>query len=416
MDGDTTLHLFQTFGISLALGLFVGLERERAAKPLGGVRTFALITLFGTLTGALAPEFGVWLPAAGLLSVVGAILIGNIIGVRTGAIDEPGVTTEIAMLMMFALGAYLPVGRWDVAAALGVVVAMILHAKPTLHGVIRRMGDKDVRAMMQFALIALIVLPVLPDRAYGPFEVLNPHNIWLMVILVSGISLAGYVAYRMLGAGAGVIVGGLLGGAISSTATTVSYARRARGRSAHASMAALAIILASTVTYVRVLIEITVVAPNFLTDAAPPLLALLILSAALAGGVWLIARRAEPALPQQENPAQLRFAIIFGALYAIILFAVAAARERLGESGLYAVAGLSGLTDMDAITLSTCRLVNQGRLDPTVGWRAIVIAVSSNLVFKAGLAGALGGRALFLRVAVVFGVSILAAMAMLLFL
>jgi len=416
MEGQTTLDLFQTFGISLAIGLFVGLQRERAAKPLGGVRTFALIALFGTLCGVLAPDFGAWIPAAGLVGVTGAIVIGNIIGMRTGAIDEPGVTTEIAMLMIFALGAYLAVGQRQVAAALGAVVALLLHAKPLLHSAIMRMGDKDVRAVMQFALITLIILPVAPDRAYGPFDVLNPYNIWLMVVLVSGISLAGYAAYRTLGAKAGVVIGGLLGGAISSTATTVSYARRARGAGSPAGVAALAIILASTVTYVRVLIEITAVAPGFLQDAATPLLALMAASALLAVWMWTLARRADAHLPEQENPAQLRFALVFGLLYAVILFAVAAARERFGQSGLYVVAGLSGLTDMDAITLSTCRLVAQDRLDPNIGWRAIVLAVTSNLVFKAGLAGALGGRALLWRVGWAFGLLVLLGVALLLFL
>jgi uncharacterized membrane protein (DUF4010 family) len=184
-----------------------------------------MITILGALSALLAQSLGVWVLAAALVSVSSLIVMGNLLETREGPV-RPGLTTEIAMLLMFGVGAYLMVGSREVAVAIGSGVAILLHLKGELHGVAKKLGANDLKAMMQFALISFIILPILPDRTFGPYGVFNPRNTWFMVVLIVGISLSGYIAYKIFGAKVGLVLGGVLGGLISSTATSVSYARR----------------------------------------------------------------------------------------------------------------------------------------------------------------------------------------------
>src|SRR5690606_6413539 len=275
-----------------------------------------------------------------------------------------------------------------------------------------RMGEKDMRAVLLFAAITFVVLPVLPNESYGPWGVWNPRNIWLMVVLVVGMSLAGYVLYKVFGAGAGSALSGLLGGLISSTATTVTAARRMRGDPRHTGPALLVIMVASCVVYGRVLTEIAVAAPEFFPTAVWPVGGMMAVSAMLAGAVWVSTRKESVGLPPPENPTELRSALVFAGLYALVLLAVEAGQVYLGDRGVFAVAAVSGLTDMDAITLSTSRLVARGELEAGPAWRAILLAAVSNLACEAGMAGVLGGRPLMLRVAGLYAVQALAAGAM----
>jgi uncharacterized membrane protein (DUF4010 family) len=287
------------------------------------------------------------------------------------------------------------------------VVALLLHFREPLHEFAGKMGENDLRAIMQLVLIALVILPLLPDRAFGPYGVLNPYQIWWMVVLIVGLSLAGYVAYKMFGADAGAALSGVLGGLISSTATTVSYARQSRETPETARLAALVVMVASAVVFGRVLVEIAAVAPRQLVVMGPPIGAMLGVAVLISIGAWFLGRDSAAEPPKPENPAELKSALVFGALYAAVLLAVAFARDRFGTAGLYAVAGISGLTDVDAITLSTSRLVNGGGVDPRTGWRAILLAALTNMVFKAGIVAVLGSRGLFGRIALLFGMAIL---------
>jgi uncharacterized membrane protein (DUF4010 family) len=256
---------------------------------------------------------------------------------------------------------------------------------------------------------------VLPNRTYGPFDVLNPRNIWWMVVLIVGINLGGYIAYKFLGQRAGITLGGVLGGLISSTATTVSYAKRAAAAPGAIGPAAIVIMIASTVVFARLLLEIATVAPAFLPTAAPWLTALLLLSAVSSFALWFRSDKNHEEMPEQENPSELKSALVFGLIYAVVLFVVASVKELYGSRGLYAVAALSGLTDVDAITLSTAQLVNTGRLNADDGWKLIVVAAISNLIFKAGAVAALGRRKLFVRILPAYGIVIVAGLLMLFF-
>lgn len=399
------MELESTLGrlaIALGLGLLVGLQRERTESAIAGLRTFALVTLLGGLSGLLSQEFGGWVLGAAFLGLAAMVVIGNVMKLRTQP-EDTGITTEVAVLLMFGIGAYLVYGALEVGIVLGGTVAVLLHAKARLHGLVERLGDQDVAAIMRFVLLTLVILPILPNRTFGPLGVLNPRHIWLMVVLIVGISLGGYLAYKALGDRAGTLLSGVLGGTISSTATTATYARMGRAGERTASLSSVVILLASTIVFVRVLVEIAVVAPGSLPVAAPPLVVLLLAFGGLSHLAWSRRKADAQAMPEQGNPTELRFALAFGALYALILLAVAAGNEWFGSEGLYVVAVISGLTDMDAITLSTANLTRQGRVEPETLWRVVVVASISNLAFKLGVAGALGGRDLLRRLAPYYG-------------
>lgn len=408
------LSLLARFAVALGLGMLVGFERERAESSEAGIRTFALITLLGALTTEIAGAHGGWIVAAGLLGASALLVTGNVLKLRAGTPD-PGMTTEFAALVMFGVGALLVVGRLPQAVVISGTVAVLLHWKEPMHGIVRGLDYDEFRAIMRLALIALVILPLLPNRAYGPYGVLNPFEIWLMVVLIVGISLAAWIASKLLGARAGTLLGGALGGLISSTAATVSYARRTRGADAAVDGAAVMIVIASTIVFVRVLFEVAVVAPEVLPGVAAPLGVVLALLAAIAALGYARARRQLATPAHIGAPSDLRAAIVFGALYAAVLLAVALAKEHLGERGLFAVAALSGLTDVDAITLSTAQLLKAGRLDLETGWRLILTGALANLVFKAAAVAALGHPRLFARVATQFGVALAGGAAVLAF-
>ncbi|OYX13272.1 MAG: hypothetical protein B7Z16_15845 [Algoriphagus sp. 32-45-6] len=299
------------------------------------------------------------------------------------------------MLLMYALGTYLVFGDLKVAVALGAVTAVLLHLKSTLGEWVDRLQKKEVEAIMQFAAISLVILPVLPDENYGPYGIFNPRDIWMMVNLIVGLGLSGYFIYKAVGKNAGTVLNGILGGLVSSTATTVTFARRVINAPKMARLAAFIILTASTVALVRVLVEVAVVSPRNLGVIAPPIIAELVFMVTLCGLLyWHNQTKEMEELPQPENPAQLKTALVFGGLYAIILLAVAAAKDYFGQSGLYIVSIISGLTDVDAITLSLSHSLNNGELDVHLAWKLILIASLSNLAFKAGMATFLGTKQL----------------------
>ncbi len=397
------VDLFPKLGISLLLGLLVGLQREHAGSGRSGMRTFPLITVFGTLSAILATTYGGWVLAGGLLAVVTVLASARLIALRDEHPD-PGTTTDIAVLVMYGVGASLMVAPMEIAIAIGGGVAVLLQFKPELHRIVEKLGNEDLKAIMQFVLITCIILPVLPDQCYGPLHVFNPWKTWLMVVLIVGMSLGGYIVYKFLGRDAGIVLGGILGGAISSTATTVSYSRQSRGQPRSTQVATIVVMIASTVVFVRVLIEIAVVAPDFLAVAGMPVVVLMVLTMIPSLVLWHRVRRRPSLMPEQENPTQLRSALLFAAMYAVVLIGLAAAKQYVGNQGMYAVAALSGLTDMDAITLSTAGMAATDRAVFENGWRLLVIAAMANLVFKAGLIATLGGGRLLRKILPLFAI------------
>ena len=398
--------------LSAGLGLLVGLQRESSNSQTAGIRTFPLITLSGTVCGLLAKEFGGWILAAGLIAVVALLVMSNVQRINEKQ-EGSGMTTEFAVLLMYAIGAYLVFGEPAPAVVITGIITVLLHFKTTLHGWVDKFGDHDLRAIMQFVIISMVILPVLPNTTYDVYEALNPRNIWLMVVLIVGISLAGYFLYKIFGDKAGALLGGILGGLISSTATTMSYAKSAGKSEAASKLAVFIIMTASAVSLIRVMVEISIVAPTsfrfFVFPLAAELLAMMILSAIL----FIGHRKEKSNLGEQHNPAELKGALIFAALYALITFVSAYTLDKFGNSALYIVSIISGLTDLDAITLSTAKMTEQKSIDPSLGWRLILVAAMSNLVFKGIMAMTLGTAYLRRQLAFLFGILILVGLAIL---
>lgn len=402
---------FITLGISLGLGLLVGLQRERAEAHFGGIRTFPLISLFGTFCGMLGEVYGPWPIAAGIVAIFGTLVIANWLADQREE-SEHGQTTEIAALLTFAIGAYLPSGDRAVAAVATGLIVILLHLKEPMHVFARKMGPKDMAGIMQLVVISLIILPLLPNRAFGPFKVLNPFDIWRMVVLIVGLNLTGYIIYKMVGSTASVVLGGVLGGLISSTATTVSYARRAREAPAAHMLAVAVILIASAISYFRVIIEVSLFASSNLGALLPPLLAAAIGSSAIAATAFLFFRGDREEMPPPANPAELKSALVFGILYAAVTLVVSAVKERFDSTAVYGVAIVSGFTDMDAITLSVARMVESHYLETDNAWRLILAASLSNFIFKGVAATFLGGWRFGVRLAPFFATALLGGLAL----
>jgi uncharacterized membrane protein (DUF4010 family) len=405
---------FETLAISLGLGLLVGLQREHAESRIAGIRTFPLITVLGTLSAMVAPHVGPSLIILSMVGVIAASGLGNYLRARPWLPPNPegktgsGITTEMAILVMYAVGVFLVFGPAVIAIAVTGVVVLLLYAKRLLHRFVENLGEKDVHGIMQFVLLAFIILPILPDDEYGPLQVLNPRHIWIVVVLVVGISLGGYIIYRVVGERAGTVLSGVLGGLISSTATTASFARRAAaGDGRLANSALLGIMLASVVVYFRLFLELSAVAPRHLWELFLPVASIGLVTLLLAL-MLLWAGKNNGQIPPQENPTNLKSAFLFAALYAGVVLATAAGHKYLGQSGLYVVAGISGLSDMDAITLSSGRAVTEGRLNPEVAWRAIAIALMGSMVMKVLICGVLGTWRLMLKATGLFALNMAA--------
>jgi uncharacterized membrane protein (DUF4010 family) len=306
----------------------------------------------------------------------------------------------VAALLTFAAGVLLTTEYRTAAIVLGGVTAVLLHLKQPMHAFAGRLSESDIAAIMRFAIVSLIVLPLLPDAELGPYQVLNPRQIWWMVVLIVGIGLAGYVSFRLFGARAGVVLGGILGGLVSSTATTVAYARRVRENAISPSLATLIILIASSVAAARVMVEVGVVAPNVARQILPPLTALFGLMVVATVAFFWFVDTADSEPPNPSNPAELKSAILFGGVYALVILATAAAKDYFGSRALYAVAFVSGFVDVDAITLSTARLAATQKIDTTTAWRLVAIATLTNVLFKTALAFALGSSKLFARLIV----------------
>jgi uncharacterized membrane protein (DUF4010 family) len=387
-NGIEALPQFLT---SLAIGLLIGLERERTPSAKAGLRTFALVAIFGTLSALLSTKLGSpWLLIAGLLAVAGMIIAAYLN--NPDKENDPGTTTVIALLLCYGLGAMIWYGLAKLAVMLAIAVTALLYFKPELRGLSQRLTRSDLVAVLQFSVLTFIVLPILPDQSYGPYNAFNPHQAWLMVVLISGISLAGYAALHVVGTRYGAPLLGFFGGLVSSTATTLLYARNSRNNPAMSQIAASVIVIASMVVLLRLLVLSSVVAYGAVPRLVPVLAGGFLFGLVVALYNWRKRISATKLnIPETPNPAELRTALSFGLLYVVVLLGAAWMQDFAGSRGLYAVAFVSGLTDVDAITLSSLRLFNLGQLSEHQTVTAIAIAFISNIAFKFGMVVFIGG-------------------------
>ena len=387
------------FATSLAIGLLIGLERERSPSARAGLRTFALVALFGTLAAMLSEKTGgPWMLLGGLL-IVGFMTIATYFRIKDEASD-PGTTTIAAIVMCYGLGAIVWYGESTLAIMLAIVTTILLYFKAELHGVTQNLGRRDLVSILQFAVLTFIILPILPNKTFGPFDTLNPHQIWLMVVLISGLSLAGYVALRLVGQRYGAVLLGAFGGMVSSTATTLVYARRSKHNQDLTQLAVVVILIASLIVFLRLSILSAIVSPSILPQLLPVLGCGLLFGAGAAIYGWRqLNQQTDMTMPDIKNPTEIRTAASFGLLYAVVLFFAAWLTNIAGSSGLYAIALIAGMTDVDAITLTSLRLFEQGKLEAAEAVTAIGLGILSNIAFKLGLVFFIGGSLLAKRCA-----------------
>jgi len=421
-------------GLALGVGLLVGFERERHPDTVAGVRTFGFAGLIGGLSALLTPDGSTpWVLAAVAVLLGAAATAGGIVvagrGLRAELEDrsggrapraaeagrEPfrdiGMTTALALVATTLLGGYTVLGDRAIAVAAAGVMFLLLYIRDPLHALIRRLGQEDVRAIATFVLIALVILPVMPDRTMGPLQAVNPRSAWMLVVLVVAISLAGYIAQVMLGARAGTAATGVLGGLVSSTAATVGAARRARDEGS-VGLSAAVILLACGVLPLRLMVLVGVAGAEVLRVLWPWLA---VIAAVTAIGGWRALRGARglegdlASLPKSKNPTQLRSAIAFAGVFVLIRLLTKGALAYLGMGAFLAVAAISGITDMDAIALSSAREAVEGILGPADAARGTLLALLVNTVFKLVVARTLGSKALYDAVLPALGVSALVA-------
>lgn len=415
---DDPLALFTRFGAALAVGLLIGTQREfqhrregEVGRSAAGIRTFPLVALAGGMGAYLSGVSGAPAVLAVVVAVVGAMgLLAFWVGSQRG---DAGLTTEVALLVTALAGALCVAGQLAVAVAVGVATAGLLALKPESRRFVSALDDEDVEAALKFAAVSALVLPVLPDQTYGPppFDVVSPFKVWLMVVFISGISFLGYVLVQVVGPKKGVGLTGIVGGLASSTAVTLSFAERSKDQAAMAVPLALGVVAAWTVMFARVLVEAGVVHRPLLAAVWPAIVAGGVAGLLYVGVLTWRSRQQEADVGARSftNPFQLKSALAFGALYAVILVGSKAAEMYLGTAGVYASAIASGLADVDAVTLSMAELSARGGLDLDTARHAVVLAAASNTVVKGGIVLALGAPAM--RKAILPGlVLILAAM------
>jgi len=399
------LTLAYNGGMVLLIGLLIGLERQHSRKadePLfAGFRTFPVIALTGFLSALMARAGFPWMLPAAMLGVI-ALTAAAYYVTAQGA--HKGATTEFVAILTFIFGALAALDLLIPAAAFAVATTVLLSLKAPLHQLAEKIQEAELYAILKFGIVSVIVLPLLPDRAFGPFSVVNPRLVWWMVVLISAVSMLGYVLMRFLGARAGIAVTGFLGGLASSTAVTAGLSQKSReAESTLARYFALGIIIASTIMYFRVLFLAAVVAPGIFRPLAIPLIAPGTLGIVISFILW---RRksgeTEPGL-QVKNPMDLAQAVKFAALFAVVLFVARAAHYYFGSAGAFIASGLAGLTDVDAITVSMARLARDGVMTPSTAGASILLACASNTLVKGGIAYVTGGPALRKIITPLFG-------------
>jgi uncharacterized membrane protein (DUF4010 family) len=386
-------HLALRFAIAISLGMLIGLERERTKSEEGGagVRTFALIALAGAIAGYLERDLGLsWF---GLVLFIAFVVLVISMYLVTALRGDTGITTESSALLCFLLGFLCAQGQVQFAAWVAVAMALLLALKDWLHRLARRIEPSDVEATLKFAIVTLIILPLVPNQNFGPepLNVVNPYKIWLMVVLISGLNFAAYVLIKVVGAEHGIGIAGLLGGLVSSTAVTLGFSQRSRQAGEDASALALGILLAWTVMFFRVVIMSWLIsgALGLRLAAAMGLLCVVSLGACY----WLWRRRQRKERGQVDaghNPFELDEAVKFGLLFGVVVFIAKAAQVYLGDAGLYLAAAIAGLTDVDAITLAMADLAKSDAQNVVIAARAIVIAALANTLVKSTMAASMG--------------------------
>lgn len=399
--GSSLTPVLRVF-VAVGVGALIGMEREQSESggSFAGSRTFPLFSLYGALVQVFFPDL---LPIA-VLTISIPLTVAYAGKVWTER--DIGLTTLTASLLTVLLGALAVHSERGmlVAIVVGGLVTALLASKGSMHDFADRIDAAERRAIVTFVLVAMVIFPLLPDREIAQLGGLNPRFVWLMVVFVTGLSFVAYVLSRLLGAQRGIALTGLLGGFVSSTATTVSMANRTAQSPGLYRICSFATVVAAIVMFPRALVEVAVVNPSLLPLVIVPLGAMTVTGLLVAGVLYWRSTPDTDIEADIENPFRLQPALVFGALFAVVLLVSEYANEWLGATGVYATAFVSGLADVDAIALSLSKLAAEGAIPPSVATTGIVLAAIANTLVKAALAWILGTRRLGTWVTAVLGI------------
>jgi uncharacterized membrane protein (DUF4010 family) len=398
----TELENFKLLGIALAIGLLIGLERGWHARDrvegmrVAGLRTYGMISLLGGLSGILAQQVDALLMGFVFLGLTSVLLLAY--GKSVSKLADLSITSIIASLITFTLGALTVFGHITLASASAVVITSLLGFKPLLHGWLKKLEQEELNATLKLLLISVVMLPILPNQGYGPWAAFNPYHIWLMVVLIAAISYLGYFAIRITGKQHGPLLTGALGGLVSSTAVTLNLSRLSKQQPNMENVLAAGILTACATMFARTLLLTSVMNPTLFRVLLPALLVMALFTYSVAFLLWRN-RREFKAIDEitLENPFQLAMAIKFGAFLVLIMLLSKLLKQYFGDTGTYFLAAASGLADVDPITLSMSQMSKEG-MEVSVAAKAILIAVSVNSGIKSIFSWVIGGRALALRV------------------
>jgi len=388
--------------VSGSLGALIGLERQwerqvgragqRDQRVPAGLRTFTLWAMLGTVCAHLSKNGHPYLFAAGLVAV--SIWLGIFLHFRTRDKVGAGFTTAATGLLTYLLGGLVVAGEARAALVLTVAVLLLLAGKPSLHSLSKNFTPEDARMALQFLAVTGAVLPLVPDRDFGPMGAFNPRSIWLMVVMVSGLGFVGYIAVRWFGASRGIALAGFAGGLASSTATTLGMSKMSRERPDLAEDCTLALVIACTIMLWRVEVLVLAVSPPLALAVLPDFLLMSLPGAVFAGRRLWRGSGPTAAATEYRNPLSLRIALQFGALYAVVVCFVKIATVWFGDAGLLVVSFFSGLTDLDAIALSLSNLLRDSQVPVALAMQGVVLGAVANSLLKAALAASLGDRVL----------------------
>lgn len=401
------IELFKRVGMALAIGLMLGIERgwETREVPEGtriaGIRSFALMGLLGGIWGALSIEAGEVALGLSFAAFASLLIAAHVMRLRSSP-GERSVTTVLAALLTFGLGAVAARGHLEAAAAGGVVALALLALKQPLHRFVARIDPVELKAAVQLLLISVVLLPVLPDRGFGPDQAINPFRVWLVVVLITAIGFVGYVAIQLAGVRIGAMMTGVFGGLASSTALSLTFARYSRKTPELGTLLAAGVSVANSIMALRILVIAALLSPTLLAALALPMGAMAAVGLAGAWILWYAARNIGMSAPTPvANPFELWTAIKFALfLAAVVLFSVLM-RRWFGDAGVYAVAAMSGVADVDAITVSMSRMAGAATMTPASAALAVCIAAIVNTLIKAGITVVVGGSAIGRRVTAV---------------
>lgn len=382
LESGDLFTILQGLGAVIFIGLLIGLEREHSRskdqKIFAGIRTFPLIGILGFITALASSITSEWVYVSVLLGFSGLLVTAYTTSAKDGRL---GGTSEISAFLVFILGTMVYYGYILLPAIIAIVITMFLSLKIQLHTFVGKISGEDIFATLKLAIISIIVLPLLPNKTFGPLDVLNPRLIWYMVIFISGISFVGYIFIKLLGKDKGIVLTGLLGGLVSSTAVTFSLSKKSKLQPSLSYNYGIGIVLASSMMFIRVFIIVLVLNAALVSNLWIPLIIFTIAGYIISRIMYKKESKTEITDLEISNPFELKSAFIFGLLFAVVIFGAKAAQVYLGNQGIYAASALAGLTSVDAIVLSVSKL-SAGDLLFAVAEKAIIIALISNTIVK----------------------------------